>query len=265
MNRTLRRLLYVFAMLALVLAMATPTALGEPMQRPRMPVLHSTSTNWSGYAALTNLASPQSGVVTDAKGTWQVPFVTGTDNAWSSAWVGIDGYDINSSTVEQIGTDQDTRLVRMPGAARGTYAVVTSYYAWWEMYPGASHTIKQFKVNPGNVITAEVSYAGSNKYVLSITNTSTGQTFRTTQSLSGQRSSAEWVMEAPWSGGVLPLADFGTIDFSDCSATVNGVTGPISTWPNDPMTMVTDSGVIKAKPSSLTSGGSAFSVKWEHN
>src|ERR1700733_3657591 len=72
------------------------------------PLFHSvatTSTNWSGYATETNLNSPQSGAFTAVSGSWTVPSVIGSGNAYSSIWVGLDGY--SSSTVEQIGTDSD--------------------------------------------------------------------------------------------------------------------------------------------------------------
>jgi hypothetical protein len=84
---------------------------------------------------------------------------------------------------------------------------------------------------------------------------------------SAERSSAEWVMEAPSSYyGVLPLAHFATQDFTDCEATLDGHTGTISddAWQNDPMTMVTSSGVVKAAPSDLSPDGSAFEVAWSH-
>src|SRR5262249_49358771 len=64
------------------------------------------SLNWSGYAAETNLSAPASNAVTQVSGSWNVPTVTGRTNAYSSVWVGIDGY--SSSSVEQLGTEQDT-------------------------------------------------------------------------------------------------------------------------------------------------------------
>jgi len=63
----------------------------------------TTSTNWSGYAAQTNLNNPQSGAVTGVGGSWIVPTVMG--NGYSAVWVGIDGY--SSPTVEQLGTEED--------------------------------------------------------------------------------------------------------------------------------------------------------------
>ena len=83
---------------------------------------------------------------------------------------------------------------------------------------------------------------------------------------SAERQSAEWIMEAPSSYSVLPLADFGTVDFFGCAATVNGVTGPIgdTAWQNDALTMETSTGVAKAVPSALSPDGLDFSVAWKH-
>src|SRR5437870_4998940 len=61
------------------------------------------STNWSGYAAETNLTAPAANAVTAVSGSWVVPQVTGSSTGYSSVWVGIDGY--SSATVEQIGTE----------------------------------------------------------------------------------------------------------------------------------------------------------------
>lgn len=216
-----------------------------------------TSTNWGGYAALTSLSSPQSGAVSDVKGTWIVPEVHASTSSktYSAAWVGIDGY--SSKTVEQLGTESDW----LNGSA--------SYYAWFEMYPKRAYLISGFAVHPGDVISAEVKYIGSSKFVLSMTNTTTGQTFSTTQKAgNASRSSAEWIVEPPYAGGVLPLADFGTMSFSDCTATINGVTGPIGDthWQNDAITMQTSGGTVKATPSALddTGGVSSFDVTWSH-
>ena len=48
------------------------------------------------------------GTFTDVKGSWTQPTATCTNKtAYSSFWVGLDGY--NSNSVEQIGTDSDYR------------------------------------------------------------------------------------------------------------------------------------------------------------
>lgn len=222
-------------------------------------ITHSYSTNWSGYAVETDLNTPQSGVVTDVKGSWIVPAISGNaKNTYSSFWVGIDGY--SDGTVEQIGTDSDTNNRGQP-----------VYYAWYEMYPAYPVNLA-LTIKPGDTITAEVKFdSTANMFQLTITDSNFG-TFSTTQSSSSlmQRSSAEWIAEAPSSGGrVLPLANFGTVTFTQCSVTMTSGSGSIvsSYWQNDPLTMVTGTGhktTIKAQPFGLSSDGSSFSVQWFH-
>ncbi len=220
---------------------------------PRIRYKNGTSLNWAGYAAETNLTNPQSNAVSDVKGGWTVPALTcGSTNTYSSAWVGIDGYSDNS--VEQLGTEHDC----MNGHA--------SYYVWYEMYPKPSFKIN-LPVKAGDVMNAEVRYLSGNKFQLSIVDTTTGKSFSTSQKSNALRQSAEWIMEAPWSGGVLPLANFGTIQFANAQVTLNGYTGSInnSLWKNDAITMVNSSGVPKAMPSSLGNNGTSFSVQRNSN
>ena len=97
--------------------------------------------------------------------------------------------------------------------------------------------------------------------MLTIRNTTTGQSFTTSQRLHrASLASAEAIAEAPSSsGGVLPLTNFGTVSFS--STTVNGQ--PIGSFNPDKIDMVSGS-TVKAQTSSL-SGGSDFSVAWKHS
>lgn len=221
---------------------------------PRIRLRNGTSTNWAGYAVETNLSNPQKNAVSDVKGSWIVPTVncTSTPNAYSATWIGIDGNSNN--TVEQIGTSQDCR--------NGT----PTYYAWFEMYPKPARLVNM-AVNAGDVLSAEVKYNGNNQFLLTLTNVGTGASFSTTQKGKALRQSAEWIIEAPWSGGVLPLANFGIQSFSNAQATVNGHTGLINdpAWQNDAITMITPN--ANATPSGLTSdsSGSNFNVTWTPN
>ena len=221
---------------------ADPVAAGS-VHRPIVGMRHSTSSNWAGYAAY-----GASGKFSSVKATWVQPSVTcGSQNTYSAYWVGLDGD--NSSTVEQLGTEAD--------CSGGT----PTSYAWFEMYPHPGYYINTVGVNPGDSYTASVSYQGGGRFLLTLQDTTKGTSFRTTQRLgSAQRASAEAIVEAPWSGGVLPLADFATANFSGADA--NGV--PIGTFsPNlDPITMDNPYGMV-ATPSSLTNGD-GFSVTWSH-
>jgi hypothetical protein len=102
--------------------------------------------------------------------------------------------------------------------------------------------------------------ASKGSFTLTLTDATTG-TFTTTQkSRQAKLFSAEVITEAPWSGGVLPLADFGSVSFTNAS--FDGQ--PIIGFTNNQITMVTSSGATKATPSALksTKSGSAFSVTW---
>jgi hypothetical protein len=213
---------------------------------PARLIGHSTSTNWSGYAAINSTFS-------DVKGSWIQPAATCNGRStYSSFWVGLDGY--SSSTVEQLGTEAD--------CSKGKPV----YYAWWELFPGASRLINFFTVTPGVTYTAEVQ---SNGFDLTLTLSGGGnQPFTFTTSVgSSALDSAEWIAEAPSmcsnSCRELPLTDFGHVDFS--SASVDGSSIDDSAWSFDPLTMVTDNGTVKAAPSSLDPTGSAFSIDWHHH
>lgn len=238
---------------ALALAAGTPgAARAQALMHHSAPRIHlnhvdgrnSQSTNWSGYA---NTGAQFKTV----KGSWTQPSVTcgAGQTAYSSFWVGIDGDTTN--TVEQTGTDSD--------CSSGT----PTYYAWYEMYPKFPVNLSQ-PVSPGDSITASVTTSGNGSFTLTISDNSKGWTFSTNQrSKKAKLGSAEWIAEAPSSsGGVLPLANFGTVNFTNCSA--NGLS--ISANPNpDAITMVTSSGTVKAQPSGLGSGGASFSVTWKHS
>ena len=214
----------------------------------------SYSTNWSGYATYQTATT-----FTDVKGSWVEPSVTCSSKSaqYAAFWVGLDGY--NSNSVEQIGTDSDCNGRNRP-----------VYYAWYEMYPEYPVNLSM-AVHPGDTMSAEVVTSGST-FTLTITNVTTGATFSTQQAATAALTSAEWVAEAPSSCSrfrcsVLPLANFGTVNFSGSYTTGNGHTGTISdsAWSNDQITMVTSTGTtIKAQPSALSPDGTAFSVKWNH-
>ena len=217
-----------------------------------------TSGNWSGYVAETKLIKPASNVVTDVSGTWVVPAITTTSTAASSCMVGIDGWSTNS--VEEIGTAQGMYL--------GQTAI--SYSAWYEMWtPSTSHwsTITAMTVNPGDQMHAEVKYLGSNKFKLTIKDITENQSFSTTQTLKGaKRSSAEWLVTAPSdaaTGDEYPLANFGTVPFTQASATINGKKGSISNkaWQTLKVNMVS-SDTTMDQTSALSSNGTSFSVAW---
>ena len=232
----------------------TPTPTPTPTPSPGTGVTSTTSGNWSGYAVTAGRGQSTAGSVTAVTGTWTVPAVTGTGTAYSAVWVGIDG--ANSSTVEQIGTESDI--------VNGT----AQYSVWYEMYPSYSVDITSMTIAPGDTITATVQYLSSGQFQLTITDTTqANDTFTTTQSAPGaQRSSAEWIVEAPSSmTGILPLANFSSVAFSNATATINGTTGSVdnSGWQTTAINIATR-GVVQTATSALAdaAGVSSFSVAY---
>jgi hypothetical protein len=165
-----------------------------------------------------------------------------SQNAYSAYWVGLDGDTTN--TVEQLGTEAD--------CVGGT----ALYSSWYEMYPHRSFPAT-ITVIPGHTYIASVVAQGSGQFALTLRDTTSGTSFTTTQKLMQARlASAEAIVEAPSSGGVLALANFGTAQFTDVTANGVAMTAP----PAEAITMVNASGTVKAQPSPLKRG--AFSVTW---
>lgn len=215
-----------------------------------------TDSNWAGYAAETCLSSPSNGVVNSVQGSWVEPSVSCTAGtaSYSAFWVGIDGY--SSRSVEQIGTDSDC-----------TSAGAPSYYAWYEMYPKMPVNLA-LTISPGDTLQASVVYQGAGSFLLTINDLTSKMSFSTHEVYKkAARSSAEWVAEAPSGGSVLPLADFGSVTFTSCTATFGSTSGPIQdpAWQSAQMDMVTSSGALKASTSGLSSGGESFTTTWEHS
>ncbi len=199
------------------------------------------STNWSGYAATT-------GTYTSVSASWTEP--TGTcsrGSQYSSFWVGLDGY--SSGSVEQTGSEVDCSGSR------------PQYYAWYEMYPNPSVSYSN-TVRPGDQFHASVTYTGGSNFSLFIQDSTQGWSHTTTGTLANAaRSSAEVIVEAPCctaSGGILPLADFNTVNITGSLANgsalgnAGGVTQII---------MIDSAGRDKDTVSSLTSGEN-FSATW---
>jgi hypothetical protein len=227
------------------------------------------SSNWSGYAAATNRNDPQTGSVTAVSGSWVVPTVSDTSfgTSYSAIWVGIDGY--STSTVEQIGTSQNV--------VNGT----PQYQVWYEMYSTGTQqpeqVVSSMTIEPGDSITASVQYLSSGAHAgdfqLTINDNSRANDSFTiyvssaqTQSPSAEMSSAEWVVEAPSLGNnVANLANFGTVTFTNASATINGVTGPINdlAWQSQAINIASGLGTNQDTTSVLADSGTSFSVTYD--
>ncbi len=208
------------------------------------------STNWSGYAD-DNTGGHTYSTVT---GHWTEPSVTCTSTtALAAFWVGIDGF--TSGSVEQDGT-----LAECSGGR-------AFYFSWWEMYPTNSIQVVGSSFAAGDSISASV-VKSSSSYTLKVTDsTHSANSFTTTQTCSScADTSAEWIAEAPsGSGGIFPLPNFHSWTVSSATVKSGSTSGVISTFPDDELTMINNSGAVKAQPGALNASGNGFTVTWKRS
>src|SRR5215831_13363519 len=192
---------------------------------PDTSAVSQVSSNWSGYAV-----TAPSTTYTSVTATWVQPSLScaGGEAGTSSAfWVGLGGYDASSQALEQAGTSADCSDRAQP-----------TYYAWYELVPSPSQTIK-LKVNPGDTITTSVNVVDSSNSVLfQIKNRTRKTTFTKKVAIANpDLSSAEWIAEAPSACNQfrctpIPLANFSSVAFTKVAALGNGNGGTIanSAW-----------------------------------
>jgi Peptidase A4 family len=260
----------------LLLAGASTVLVAAPASAATPNAAAASSANWAGYVANTSSSSSADGF-SQVSGSWTQPSVNCSSGSGDSAfWVGLGGSDGQSDALEQTGTEADCDSSGQ-----------SDYYAWYELVPSPPVRLN-LAINAGDHISSSVSVNGSNVTV-TVNDQSTGvSATKTLQSDNPDVSSAEWIAEAPsqcdGSGNCdpLPLANFGTVNFSSASATAGGHTGTISDpqWQAEPValngggygvgsgngfqsSLFSGGGSAAATPSSLSSAGDSFSVTWQ--
>jgi hypothetical protein len=202
-----------------------------------------TSGNWSGYAG-----GLSSGKLTEASASWTVPTVEAV-KGFSATWVGIDG--AGNPDLIQTGTEQDY--------TNGSFI----YRAWWEILPASETVITSLKVHPGDEMTGSVRDRSGTSWVISLEDDTTGKSFSIDKTYKGPGHSAEWIQEAPTSGGVLTLAHYSETGFRDATIATNfGSAGKAHlSFPSMAIAMVNKAGAIISLPSK-PAGGDAFNVAY---
>ena len=163
----------------------------------------STSSNWAGYVA--GAGAPDPAAFSSVSASWTQPAVpsSGASNSYADFWVGLDGSQ--STSVEQIGTESYSQDGHV------------GYDAWYETYPMPAVPIS-WSPKAGDSLSASVTQTSAGTFVLGLTDATSGQSFTTTPLVvSAGGASAEVIAEAPSEKGVLPLAPFGIVRFTNCS------------------------------------------------
>jgi hypothetical protein len=231
----------------------------------------SVSANWSGYALQDATAAGLQ--FTSVTGTWTVPVATcdPSSNGSAAFWVGLGGSSETATGLEQTGTGSDCNN----GVAK--------YYAWYEILPAASVTVP-LKVKPGDQITTSVNVNGTNVLVQIKNRTRKTSFTKSLTVVAPDLSSAEWIAEAPSACSntgrctVLPLANFGTVNFSRAATIASSHPGTITdpTWASQAISLVPQSSnrffasrdsssTAGATPGVLSADGRSFPVSWVAN
>lgn len=233
----------------------------------------ATSENWAGYIVPAT-ALP----IFSASGQWTVPALNCTDtpSAGASEWVGIggQGWATGGSSGDLLQTGVTTSCVG------GTQ----QNGAWWELMPSNpnyANYFTDFPISTGDAMEAGVYQLADGSWETRVDDLTTGvsgwmitgaswgvgadssptfteQGLTTDLSYSGGYT-AEWIVEDYTSNGSeTPLANFGTITFSNLLINVlSGSSYPLTASDG---TEIVQKGVLLALPSLPTSGG--FSVRY---
>jgi hypothetical protein len=223
-------------------AILWPVTLPAPLVfAPDAAATISTSHNWSGYTA-TNAT------FTSVSGMWTIPSASSSGHAAAdAAWVGIGG--IRRNDLVQAGTQN---IIGSSGQISTT--------AFIEMLPRASQHIPM-TVNPGDSVTVAVAQQSTDQWQFSFVDNTNGQTYVTTLAYHSSLSSAEWIEEDPSSRArLLPLDNFGTVQFSSGSAIQNGNSVNIAQANGQAMTMLDANCQALATPSALGGDGASFTI-----
>jgi hypothetical protein len=211
-----------------------------------------TSTGQAGYTII-----PSSGNVNDVKASWNVPKIASTcpsSAQYANFWVGIASVTSTTFTNEMIGTSSD--------CSSGS----PTYVAWYQFYP-STVVFLGMTIHSGDHMHGEVQFnTTSKKFTATLKDLSTGKTFFVTRAVSGAvREAAQWIASTTAIGGVVqPLADYGSVTFSNASVTISGHTHSISGYSNYAITMWNVAGTkVKAKVGTLQSSGTKFTVTWK--
>jgi hypothetical protein len=237
-------LMFFIRVTALVLAYPLPQVqvTSSPSTTASSAIPSSTSRNWAGYVA-TN------GQYSSVSGSWIVPEVNQNNSsvAAEATWVGIGG--VTSSDLIQSGTQT------LQDEQGNVYDE-----AFVEILPEASKAIP-VTVKPGDSVSVSILETQPNLWKIDFTNNTNNQHYQTTMAYTSSLSSADWIEETPVVGRfLLPIANFGSVNFVNGVTVKNGQTETIKSAGAQAISMDSSFNQVLATPSNLTDAGNSFTV-----
>jgi hypothetical protein len=204
------------------------------------PVITATPTlNWAGYGL-------DAQGVTAIHAAWIVPAATAPPaTGYAATWVGIGGRD--TGDLIQAGTEQDIE------------DGVTTYYAWVEVLPDDTLGVspRRLPVRPGDLFAVTITNTGADNWSIMLENRTTNQRLTATTTYTSCECSAEWIEEVPeFDDGSDPaLANFGTVSFTEATATVGGTVRAAADLQPEPLALK-QRGKVVAQPRASADGAS---------
>jgi len=196
------------------------------------------SSIWSGYYVTSGTPYKSVGM------TWKVPKVAwgqttynpyGYEYHW--IWIGIGG--VGDNTLVQIGTES---IVSKAGTQTN--------YVLYQLYPNTSHSVP-YAAGIGDTINSSITCVANcipgqtQTWKLMIADQTRGWTWSQNFNYASSMGAAEWILESPSYGSILPLNNYGKATFSNL--TTNGAN------PN----LTTSNSVVMQTPYGQTSNPSA--------
>jgi hypothetical protein len=240
--RALLLVALLFAVVWYASGFHTQSAIPVPLPEPGGP--SNMSNNWSGYVSDTDRSYSAVGA------SWKVPKANADASlASDAAWVGIGG-------------SQSRDLIQAGTQAKVEYGEA-EYQAWYETLPHEQRMLP-VAIHPGDDVSVSLAEKSPSMWHLSFSNNTTGQKYAADISYDSSHSSAEWIVEAPATAAgrglaIVPLDNFGSVDFHDAYAIADGKRLSVSAANARPVTMA-DEFTALATPSALASDGASFSV-----
>ena len=131
--------------------------------------------------------------------------------------------------------------------------------------PDQAIRIEEIEVSPGDLIKASIALIDKqkNEWKIEIKDVTKNQEFSINLNYNSSMISGDWILERPTvQNQISSLANFGSVNFTNCHATINQISKPLGEYPHTIITMTNDLSVRLAAVSSLNEKKTDFTVQF---
>ena len=120
-------------------------------------------------------------------------------------------------------------------------------------------------ISPGDQISTTIKLVNQqkNEWRIEIRDITKNQEFTINLNYNSSKITAEWIVERPTvNNQITNLANFGTITFTNCYATINQKSAALGEYPRSVVTMTNDLSLQLASVSSLNQDKTGFTIQY---